>query len=123
MWTMPEIPRQSGVISDMETGITVLISGIVAGIVQIGKQFGCEKGTGLLLALVSSILMVLLYGLSHETHFERIMLWNYATAIVAVAGTAVGMHSATKNTMEIVQAKQALAADPRPTMTGTGGGE
>lgn len=108
----------------MDTTVTVLISGVVAGVVQIGKLSGIGKGGSLMFALGASVVMVLLYGVSHETQFERIMLWNYATAIVSVAGTAVGIHSAGKNTMEIVNRKRAERVDPRPYQgTGTGTGD
>lgn len=106
----------------MNTEVTVLISGIVAGIVQIGKLAGIGKGGSLLFALGTSVAIVLIWGVSHETQFERIMIWNYTTAIVAVAGTAVGIHSAAKNTMELVKEKQVLDVDPRPRIDGTGNG-
>ncbi len=106
----------------MNTEITVLISGIVAGIVQIGKLAGIGKGGSLLFAIGTSLGIVLLWGVSHEATFERIMLWNYTTAWVAVAGTAVGIHSAAKNTMELVKEKQVLDVDPRPRLDGTGPG-
>ena len=106
----------------MDTEVTVLISGIVAGVVQIGKMAGVGKGGSLLFALGASVGSVLLWGVSHETMFERIMIWEYFTAIVAVAGTAVGIHSAAKNTMELVKDKQVLDVDPRPRLDGTGTG-
>jgi hypothetical protein len=89
----------------MDTETTVLISGVVAGIVQIGKLGGIGKGGSLLFAVGVSLAVVVLYGVSHEPTFERIMLWQYFTAVVAVAGTAVGIHSAAKNTLEIVRDK------------------
>jgi cobalamin biosynthesis protein CobD/CbiB len=98
----------------METETTVLISGVVAGVVQMGKLGGVGKGGSLIFALVVSIAAVLLWGVSHETHFERIMIWQYFTGVVAVAGTAIGIHSAAKNTTEIVREKQAEAVDPFP---------
>ncbi len=103
----------------MNTEVTVLISGIVAGIVQLGKLAGVGKGGSLLFALGASVSSVLLWGVSHETQFERIMIWEYFTAIIAVSGTAVGIHSAAKNTMELVKQKQVLDVDPRPRLDGT----
>lgn len=107
----------------MDSTVTVLISGAVAGVVQIGKLAGVGKGGSLLFALGSSVAIVLLWAVSHETEFQRIMLWEYFMAIVAVSGTAVGIHSAGKNTMELVKAKQVLNADPRPMLDGTGDGK
>lgn len=99
----------------METTTTVLISAVVATIVQGIKLGGVNRRWGVACAAGISLVVVLLWGFSHETHYEPIMVWNYFTGFVAVAGTAIGIHSAGKNTKQFVDD----AADARR-FTGTG---
>lgn len=93
----------------MTTEVALVISGVVAGAVQVFKLLGIEQKQGMLYALGFSVVAVLLYGVSNEAAFTRALIWPYFTAIVTVAASAVGIHSASKNTKEMV--------------TGTGSGQ
>lgn len=86
----------------MTAETVVVISGVVAGAVQVLKKFGIEQKQGMVYAVGLSIVAVLLYGISNESAFTRALVWPYFAAIVAVSSAAVGIHSLTKNTQEMI---------------------
>ena len=86
----------------MSTETAIVISGVVAGAVQIVKLSGVERKWGMFWSLGLSVIACLLYGISNEPNLTRQLIWPYFTAIVTVAASAVGIHSASKNTKEMV---------------------
>lgn len=86
----------------MTTETAILISGVVAGAVQIVKLAGVERKWGMVWALGLSVAACVLYGVSNEPELTRQIIWPYFTAVVTVAASAVGIHSASKNTKEMV---------------------
>ena len=88
----------------MDTEIALGISTVVVVVVEVVKRVsGVNPKTGMLWAVALSCLGCLLYGISFEPVWARELVWKYFTAVVLVAGGAVGIHSTAKNTKELWQ--------------------
>jgi predicted cobalt transporter CbtA len=87
----------------MTAETAIVISGVVALLVQIVKLSGVERKWGMFWSLGFSVVAVALYGISNEPVLTRQLIWPYFCAIATVAASAVGIHSASKNTTEMVK--------------------